>query len=120
MIAVSVLSAALASTATYALALNLNAGAVTSTTPGATANADTTSTTRTVRTVDLVDIVAAAKPVVVTITAKGTASRGPFEVPTTGVGSGIILTTNGYILTNRHVIEGADQISVTLSNGKTY
>ena len=29
-------------------------------------------------------------------------------------------TRTGYILTNRHVIEGADQIKVTLANGKSY
>ncbi len=35
-----------------------------------------------------------------------------------GEGSGVILTADGYILTNNHVIEGASQVSVTLSDGK--
>ncbi len=36
-------------------------------------------------------------------------------------GSGMILTSNGYILTNNHVIDGATSISVTVqSTGKTY
>lgn len=36
------------------------------------------------------------------------------------LGSGFIIDREGYILTNRHVIEGADQISVTLNTGKEY
>lgn len=39
---------------------------------------------------------------------------------TTGQGSGIILRPDGYILTNGHVIEDAESISVRLRNGKTY
>jgi len=35
-------------------------------------------------------------------------------------GSGVILTSDGYIVTNHHVIEGEGDISVTLSNGKKY
>jgi serine protease Do len=37
-----------------------------------------------------------------------------------GVGSGFVMNREGYILTNNHVIEGADQIKVKLSNGKEY
>lgn len=36
------------------------------------------------------------------------------------VGSGIIMTTDGYIITNNHVIEGMTVIQVVLDNGKTY
>jgi serine protease Do len=38
----------------------------------------------------------------------------------TSLGSGFVIDKDGYILTNRHVIEGADQISVTLADGKNY
>ena len=41
-------------------------------------------------------------------------------VPQEGLGSGIIIKPDGLILTNNHVIEDADKIKVTLSNGKTY
>jgi serine protease Do len=37
-----------------------------------------------------------------------------------GVGSGFIMNRDGYILTNNHVVEGADQIKVKLANGKEY
>ena len=37
-----------------------------------------------------------------------------------GAGSGVIITSDGYILTNHHVIEGATNITITLRNGETY
>jgi serine protease DegQ len=37
-----------------------------------------------------------------------------------GLGSGVIVSQNGYILTNFHVIEGADDIQISLNDGKTY
>jgi S1-C subfamily serine protease len=40
--------------------------------------------------------------------------------PEEGMGSGVILTANGYILTNAHVVANAQQLEVMLLNGKTY
>lgn len=37
----------------------------------------------------------------------------------TSLGSGVILTADGYIVTNNHVIQGADEIRVALANGQT-
>ncbi|MFZ1243711.1 MAG: Do family serine endopeptidase [Azonexus sp.] len=37
-----------------------------------------------------------------------------------GLGSGVIVSPNGYILTNFHVIDGADDIQVSLNDNKTY
>lgn len=37
-----------------------------------------------------------------------------------GAGSGVILSEDGYIVTNNHVIEGANKISVTTKDGTTY
>lgn len=37
-----------------------------------------------------------------------------------GAGSGVIINTDGYIVTNNHVIAGARSITVTLKNQKTY
>lgn len=40
--------------------------------------------------------------------------RGPRE----GSGSGFVIDASGYILTNHHVIDGADRVTVTLSDGR--
>jgi serine protease Do len=52
------------------------------------------------------------------------APQGPRGVPRnqtqTSLGSGFVIDKDGYVLTNRHVIDGADDISVTLANGKSY
>jgi S1-C subfamily serine protease len=44
-----------------------------------------------------------------------------FDGQVPGAGTGIVLTSNGEVLTNNHVVEGATSISVTdVGNGKTY
>jgi serine protease DegQ len=40
------------------------------------------------------------------------------EAPQKGLGSGVIVSPEGYILTNNHVIEGAAEIQVTLSDSR--
>ncbi len=43
----------------------------------------------------------------------------PFTVPA-GVGSGVIYDRDGHVLTNNHVIEGADQLQVSLPDGRSF
>lgn len=59
---------------------------------------------------------------VVHITTKSTKTDGFFllEYDTEGAGSGAIIDQSGHILTNYHVIEDAQQVNVTLFNGKSY
>lgn len=40
--------------------------------------------------------------------------------PQVGYGSGVILSSDGYIVTNNHVIEGADEIEVKLNDNRTF
>lgn len=44
----------------------------------------------------------------------------PREQRMEGTGSGVIINPDGYILTNNHVVQNADQLTVTLSDDKTY
>lgn len=60
-------------------------------------------------------------PAVVGITNK-TIVRDWFNMPveTEGVGSGVIFKSDGYIVTNNHVIQGAKEITVSLPDGRTF
>ena len=47
-------------------------------------------------------------------------NEGTKERKIKGAGSGVIITEDGYIVTNNHVIEGATDLEVTLNNNKSY
>jgi serine protease DegQ len=74
-----------------------------------------------------------ASPAVVSINTSKAAQRNPRsndpwfrfffgdqgdEQPQVGLGSGVIVSSDGYILTNNHVVEGADEIEVTLNDSR--
>ena len=65
------------------------------------------------------DIYKKVAPAVVMVSTKSIQSiNGWFQQETEGMGSGFIINTDGYILTNYHVIEGAKEVTVTLSDGR--
>ena len=43
----------------------------------------------------------------------------PREFKEQGLGSGVIVSSNGYILTNNHVVEGASEVKVAVGEGRT-
>jgi S1-C subfamily serine protease len=70
---------------------------------------------------DISTITAAAEqvsPAVVTITVEAAAATDPLSLPETGIGSGIIYDTAGWILTNRHVVAEAAKVTVDLNDGR--
>ena len=73
----------------------------------------------------VIDAAAKAGPAVVKITTTiGASDSSPFggQVPESGIGSGVIYDANGWILTNRHVVEGAtdEQVQVELKDGRQF
>ncbi len=65
-------------------------------------------------------VIATATKSVVTITVDTTAvGRFGQTAAATGIGSGIVVSSNGYILTNAHVVSGATSVQVTLPDGQT-
>jgi serine protease Do len=114
----ALLAALLASGTTYA-AINLTAG--TSTPATSTASAPVGQLAVTSTSTDVSSIAARLKPSVVTITTTtATSGFGQFGGSTGGVGSGIIVTSSGLILTNAHVVSGSDSLSVKLADGRTF
>jgi S1-C subfamily serine protease len=83
----------------------------------------------------IIDVAAKAGPAVVRITTEtGGAAidpsspsfdpNNPFDpngtLPSEGIGSGLIFDSNGWILTNRHVVTGSDKLTVELKDGTQY
>lgn len=66
-------------------------------------------------------VVAKVQDSVVAITTEGISTNYFYQqYVTQGAGSGVIVSQDGYIVTNNHVVSGAKNITVTLNNGTTY
>ena len=68
----------------------------------------------------IIKVVERVRPAVVNIDTVAQVQTVFGVFPQQGAGSGVIVSPNGYILTNNHVVENAQQIKVTLLSGKSY
>lgn len=69
----------------------------------------------------IADVASKVSPSVVSITTE-TRSQSYFgqSSTSTAAGTGFIISSDGYVLTNKHVVDGANQISVVMDDGTTY
>jgi len=67
------------------------------------------------------ELVARVAPAVVSIVTESVSYNWFWQpIPQTGAGSGVIVSPDGYIVTNNHVVENANKVTVTLSDGRTF
>jgi serine protease Do len=85
-----------------------------------TTTANTAVMASTTRQEPIVDVVAATTPSVVTVTSE-VQTLTPFGTQQgRAVGTGFVVRSDGYILTNHHVVANASSVSVTLPNGDVH
>lgn len=107
----SILSGVIGSAVTYSL-ISRNAGTATN-----NQILNPTTFTKDGEALTATEVYNKVAPAVVIVSVKSiTTYNGFFPQETEGIGSGFIINEEGYILTNYHVIEGATEVSVTLSD----
>ena len=81
-----------------------------------------TDSTGTAKKANTVESVAASTAASVVEVKTSYVQKGSFfgDYVTSGAGSGVIISKDGYIVTNNHVIDKAEEITVTLKSGKDY
>ncbi|MBC8536331.1 S1C family serine protease [Feifania hominis] len=65
-------------------------------------------------------IAALAADSVVEIVTESTTNVWDRQYTSEGAGSGVIISSDGYIITNNHVVEGATKVTIRLRNGESY
>jgi serine protease Do len=124
-VAAALISATLASAGTYGL-LRASGSLDRPTAPPAAIPAQTVTAPQPIAIDEQSAITTAAakvSPAIVTITSSGAAQNpnDPFgQIPATGVGSGVIFDSNGWIITNKHVVAGSSQLQVALQDGRQF
>jgi serine protease Do len=68
----------------------------------------------------LAPIVSKVMPFVVSITTEQLRPQFFYQIAVPGAGTGVVIQSDGYIVTNDHVIVGARSISVTLDDGRQF
>ena len=68
----------------------------------------------------LAKLVDQVRPTVVSIAVESVARGLFFDFTDDGAGTGVIVRSDGYVVTNRHVIDAADSIMVSLASGDSY
>ncbi|WP_054743226.1 S1C family serine protease [Cellulosilyticum ruminicola] len=101
---------------------NKEAAVVSETTASKQTNLVQTATnSRTGSSLSVVEVASIAADSVVEITTEiATNGRHMQQFIAEGAGSGVVVSKEGYIVTNNHVINGASKITVRLRNGETY
>ena len=81
-----------------------------------------TDSTGTAKKTNTVESVAATTAASVVEVKTSYVQKGTFfgDYVTSGAGSGVVISKDGYIVTNNHVIDKAEEITVTLKSGKEY
>jgi serine protease Do len=131
MLGAALLSAVLASAGTFVAldasgAFDRSAAPATSSAPGASqATGGNAQPISVVESSAVIDAAAKTGPAVVRITATGTSVDTFGSIPSRGVGSGFIYDSAGWILTNRHVVTGANgqlvaSLVVDLKDGRQF
>lgn len=104
------------------LALNINGGVgKTVLYQAVESNGNSSGTTSDATSMSVKDVANKVSQSVVEIKTESMTTNDFFQQAiTSGAGSGVIISADGYIVTNNHVIDGANKVTVTTKDGTTY
>lgn len=68
---------------------------------------------------DIATVAESVSPSVVSIST-ASSSTNRFGIVREGAGTGVVVSADGYVLTNKHVVEGASSVEVTFKNGRQF